>query len=215
MSTGCFATGIARCVAIICLSHDTLLFLESPSSVHPAATAAPEAVVFAEKILVASVVPQGAINKLLLRETHGRGIVLLGDCTFKCRVGSKGPARATIALLLDGTHESIFDVIDGGSVGNEATATTLAHHIVATATPAMLRHVSNSQSRVLVLQTEMGSLELLRSHIREIVVTESGCVGLARGGRLRIESSDLVVVFAVDLSAESHFSNGSVVLVVL
>ena len=84
MSTSCFPTSAARSVAIVRIKHDTLLFLESPSSVHPAATAAPEAVVFAEHLLVALVVPQGAINKLLLREAHRRGVVLLSNCTFKC-----------------------------------------------------------------------------------------------------------------------------------
>lgn len=164
MSTGCFTTIIARGVWVFCISHDTLLFLESPSSVHPATTAAPEAVVFAEKILVALVVPQGAINKLLLREAHGRGVVLLGDCTFKCGVGCEGPAGATIALILDGTHEAIFDVVDGGSVGNQATATTSAHHVVATA-KAMHRHVRDTQLGVFLLQTKMRGLELRSSHI--------------------------------------------------
>lgn len=84
MSTSRFRTGAARSVTIVGIKHDTLLFLEGPSSVHPAATAAPEAVVFAEHLLVALVVPQGAINKLLLREAHRRGVVLLSNCTLKC-----------------------------------------------------------------------------------------------------------------------------------
>lgn len=45
-------------------------------------------------------------------------------------------------------------------------------------------------------------------------MTELGCIGLTRSGRLCIESSDLVIVLAVDLSADSHLSNGGVVLVV-
>jgi hypothetical protein len=84
MSTRGFPTGAARSVLVIRIKHDTLLFLESPSSVHPAATAAPKAVVFAEKLLVACVVRQGAIDKLLFREANGRGAVLLSNSTLKC-----------------------------------------------------------------------------------------------------------------------------------
>ena len=106
-------------------------------------------------------------------------------------------------------------MINSGSVGNQAATTTLAHHVVATAAPAMLRHVSNSQSRVLVLQTEVRGLELLLSQVRKDVVTEFGCVGLARSGRLRIQFSDLFIVIGVDTSAVLKLSHGPIVLIVL
>ena len=105
-------------------------------------------------------------------------------------------------------------MINGSSVGNEAAAATLAHHVVATAAPAMLRHVSNSQCRVLVLQTEVRGLELLLSQVRKGVVAEFGCVGLARSGRLGIEFSDLLIIIGVDLSAESKLSHSGIVLIV-
>ena len=79
----------------------------------------------------------------------------------------------------------------------------------------MLRHVSNSQSRVLVLQTEVRGLELLLSQVRKDVVTEFGCVGLARSGRLRIQFSDLFIVIGVDTSAVLKLSHGPIVLIVL
>jgi hypothetical protein len=119
-----FSTGSTRSVWVISISHDTLLFLELPGVAHPAATAAPEPVIFTvEHLLIEAVVSQSTVNKLLLRKALRCVASILGNVTFKCRVGGESPAGTTATLLLDWIHVTILDVINSCGIGYETTAT--------------------------------------------------------------------------------------------
>jgi len=124
-----FFTGSTRSVRIISVSHDTLLFLEPPGVAHPATATAPKAVGLTKQILVTLIVGQCAIDEMLLRKTHWSCVILTGNVAFESRIGSESPARTAATLLLDRIHISVFDVVNGNCIGDEATtaaATTVA-----------------------------------------------------------------------------------------
>jgi len=178
-------TSAARSVGVRSVSHDTLLLLESPGVVHPAAIAAPEAVGLAELIAVEFVVGQCAVDELLLREAHGGRIVLSGHVAFEGRVRREGPAGPAVTLLLHGVHVAVFDVVDDVCVGDEATTfvagatRTFSSSSDVFATAKV--HVQDAGEGLLRLQAEMSG-ELRLSHVGEDVVGKSSGVSLTRLG---------------------------------
>lgn len=176
----------ARSVGVRSVSHDTLLLLESPGVVHPAATAAPEAVGLAELLFVELVVGQCAVDELLLREAHGGRIVLSGHVAFEGRVRREGPAGPAATLLLHGVHVAVFDVVDGGCVGDEATTSAAGATNTTASSSAVVAVVTEVQvldagAGLLRLQAEMSG-ELRLSHVGEGVVGKSSGVSLTRLG---------------------------------
>jgi len=64
---------------------------------------------------------------------HGGTVGLLSVGTFKCSVGSEGPAGTTVALVLDWVHEAISEVINVGGSVLEMTSTASAKSVTSVA----------------------------------------------------------------------------------
>jgi len=107
-----------------------MIYYELPGGWQETALAAPHTVVLSEIFFVLIVGGQGTVDKLLLRETHGRCLILLGDCAFEGGDSGEGPTRTAVALILNRENPTVSVVIDSGCTVNicvlEATATTAA-----------------------------------------------------------------------------------------
>ena len=104
-----------------------MIYYELPGGWQETALAAPHTVVLSEIFFVLIVGGQGTVDKLLLRETHGRSLILLGDCAFEGGDSGEGPTRTAVALILNRENPTVSVVIDSGCTVNicvlEATAT--------------------------------------------------------------------------------------------
>ena len=117
---------------------------------------------------------KGAINELLLRDSDGSRVGLLGDGTFESCVSSEGPAGTAATLILDGVHEAVNVMIDsGGGVSQTTTSIALAES----------RGVSTSGNE----ETEEGHL-LIIFHVGKEVLSE-----------LEVLLLDLLCVDRIDL----------------
>lgn len=117
---------VAGCVGVVRVLHDTMIYYELPGGWQETALAAPHTVVLSEIFFVLIVGGQGTVDKLLLGETHGRSLVLLGDCAFEGGDSGKRPTRTAVALILNRENPTVSVVIDSGCTVNfvlEATAT--------------------------------------------------------------------------------------------
>jgi len=183
----------SRSVGVVRVEHGTMLGLEVPGGGHPAAAAAPEAEVLPKELHVARIIPERAINKVLLGEADGRRSVLGCDAALESRVGSEGPARAAATLILDTEHGAVVSPIDSG--GSDDAEAALCFVVVE------LRAVES----VLFLPAEHLA-EFGAVHIGELVDFVFGGIGLAGGRRDLIELPDLSKVVLEDLGALDHFT---------
>lgn len=127
---------------------------------HPAATATPKTVVFAEQALVVGVFTQRAIDKLLLRQTRGRVGSLNGDRTFKLSGHGEGPAGAAAALVFDRSHFAASHIRPVDSSGNSDEAAAIV----------MLTWAENGTvGGVCFMEAGVVGNELRLSQIRELV----------------------------------------------
>lgn len=112
----------ARGVSVVRVQHSTVLFLEFPVFVHPAAVATPIIEVLVEQLFVIIIFTEGAVDEVLLGEAHGGGSVFLGDVALKSRVRGKSVARSAVTLIFDGVHVATRVVINGSGVHDAHSA---------------------------------------------------------------------------------------------
>jgi hypothetical protein len=159
MHASAFCDGVTRRVGVVLVRHDSIVDDELPGRWQETALTAPHAVVFAKAIFIGRVRSEGTVDERLLGEADWCRVVSLGDGALEGSDGGKGPAGATVALILDRTDKAISEVIDSGRLVDcvlEATATTLSSVVVKCVVAVVGFGTSAAKQFLVLLRLEVG-----------------------------------------------------------
>lgn len=175
-----------------------MINLEVPGRAHPAALTTPVAVILAEILLILTISCKCAINKVLLRETNGSFVSLLGNSTLKGSVRTERPAGAAVSLVLNSVHEAICKVINvGGSLHEMSLSVGTSSHFESSRLLLCLLSIKTEKIKI-----------LLASHSRGPVVLQAEHQRVVTGFSLSILSRNDIVIFSEDFLSQLEVRDG-------